>query len=499
MNIFTAKFREVLPSILPITLIGVILHFTLTPMETPMILRFLFAAFLVMVGLAIFLAGVDLAISDIGKKLGTLIARSRKISIVLLAGFFLGFIISVAEPDLHILAQQVDLATAGGLARVMLVIAVSLGIGVLMSLGLVRSVKSFPLFKFFTITYFLILILSIFTEADYLAISFDSSGATTGAMTVPFMISLAAGVTRGRADTKGQEKDSFGLVGISSTGAILAVLILGLFRNSQERGSVDLAERISDPRVFGPFAELFGHTLSEMLLSLAPIAVIFIITNIIFFKLPKRQVRKISSGLILAYVGLVIFMIGVNGGFSDLGREVGRQLADMDNKAALIIIAFILGVVTILAEPAVHVLTHQIEEVTSGYVKRRSVFVSLTIGVGAAVSMSMIRILIPGLQLWHFLLPGYIIAIALMYFVPKIFIGMAFDSGGVASGPMSATFILAFAQGAADQVSYADVLIDGFGIIAMIAMTPIIALQLMGLLYKIRASRSVSKEIAENE
>lgn len=228
--------------------------------------------------------------------------------------------------------------------------------------------------------------------------------------------------------------------------------------------------------------------MTEMLISLAPIAVIFILANIFFFKLPKKEFRKISSGLVLTYIGLVIFMIGVNAGFSELGREVGYQLAGRDNKLPLILVAFVLGFVTILAEPAVHVLTHQIEEVTSGYVKRRAVMISLTIGVGAAVAMSMIRVLVPGLKLWHFLLPGYIIAISLMYIVPKIFIGMAFDSGGVASGPMSATFILAFAQGAADQVAHADVLIDGFGIIAMIAMTPVIALQLMGMVYKIRAN-----------
>ncbi len=494
MNIFTAKFREVIPSILPITLIGVILHFTLTPMKAPMMWRFLFGALLIMIGLIIFLAGVDLAVSEIGDKLGTLVARSGKSIVIVLAGFVLGFIISIAEPDLHILAQQVDLATSGALARFMLVVAVSLGIGLLMALGLLRSANAFPLFKFFTITYFIILVLAIFSEADFLAISFDSSGATTGAMTVPFMMALAAGTARSRVDSKGSEKDSFGLVGISSAGAIIAVLILGLFRNSREHGTAELVAPVDDPRIFEPFAELIGHTIGEMLLSLAPIAAIFILCNIVFFKLPRRQVRRISSGLTLTYLGLVIFMIGVNGGFSDLGREVGRQLAGMDSKLPLILIAFALGFVTILAEPAVHVLTHQIEEVTSGYVKRRSVFVSLTIGVGIAVSLSMIRILVPALQLWHFLLPGYIIAIGLMYIVPKIFIGMAFDSGGVASGPMSATFILAFAQGAANEVAHADVLIDGFGIIALIAMTPIIALQVMGLLYKIRATNNKRKE-----
>lgn len=487
MNIFVSKFREVLPSILPITIIGVILHFTLTPMSTPMILRFLLGSLFIMIGLTIFLAGIDLAVSEIGDKLGVLIARKGKLLTILLSGFVLGFIISIAEPDLHILAQQVDRATNGSLPRTMLVIAVSIGIGLLMSLGLIRSLKKVPLYKFFTVVYGIILLLAIFSEADFLAISFDSSGATTGAMTVPFMMALAFGVTRGRKNGQSSEEDSFGLVGISSAGAILAVLALGLFRTSQGAGEVEVYERIQDPRVWGRFSEITSHTMTEMLLSLAPIALIFVLANIFFFKLPKKELRKLSSGLVLSYIGLVIFMIGVNAGFSELGREVGYQLAGRSNKLPLILVAFVLGFVTILAEPAVHVLTHQIEEVTSGYVKRRAVMISLTIGVGAAVAMSMIRVLVPGLKLWHFLLPGYIIAIGLMYIVPKIFIGMAFDSGGVASGPMSATFILAFAQGAADQVSHADVLIDGFGIIAMIAMTPVIALQLMGMVYKIRA------------
>lgn len=488
MNIFVSKFREVLPSILPITIIGVLLHFSLTPMETPLILRFLLGSLFVLIGLVIFLAGIDLAVSEIGDKLGILIARKGRLITILLAGFVLGFIISVAEPDLHILAQQVDRATNGGLPRAMLVIAVSIGIGILMTLGLLRSLKDVPLSKFFTTVYIIIFIIALFSEADFLAISFDSSGATTGAMTVPFMMALAFGVTRGRTRGKAAEEDSFGLVGISSSGVILAVLVLGLFRSSRGAGEVDAYERIQDSRIFGFFADITGHTMTEMLISLAPIAVIFILANIFFFKLPKKEFRKISSGLVLTYIGLVIFMIGVNAGFSELGREVGYQLAGRDNKLALVLVAFVLGFVTILAEPAVHVLTHQIEEVTSGYVKRRAVMISLTIGVGAAVAMSMIRVLVPGLKLWHFLLPGYIIAIGLMYIVPKIFIGMAFDSGGVASGPMSAAFILAFAQGAADQVAHADVLIDGFGIIAMIAMTPVIALQLMGMVYKIRAN-----------
>jgi len=203
----------------------------------------------------------------------------------------------------------------------------------------------------------------------------------------------------------------------------------------------------------------------------------------------KRTVIRISAGLAFTFAGLVLFMVGVNAGFMDVGAAVGYSVASLDNKAYSVIIGFVLGLVTILAEPAVYVLTHQIEDVTSGYVKRKAVMLFLCLGVGAAVALSVVRILIPSIQLWHYLLPGYIISVAMMYFTPKLFVGVAFDSGGVASGPMTATFILAYAQGAADAVEGANVLVDGFGMIAMVALMPLIALQLLGIVFKIKSKK----------
>ena len=241
--------------------------------------------------------------------------------------------------------------------------------------------------------------------------------------------------------------------------------------------------------IINPFIQNIPKITGEVFLALLPILVVFIVSQIISLKLSKKAVRKILFGILFTFFGLILFLLGVNAGFMDLGSVAGYNIASLDNKAYVIIIGFILGFVTILAEPAVYVLTHQVEDVTSGYVKRSIVMIALSIGVGFSVALSVVRILVPGLQLWHYLLPGYIISIAMTYFVPKLFVGIAFDSGGVASGPMTATFILAYAQGAAEAVEGANVLVDGFGMIAMVAMTPLIALQLLGLMFKMKSKK----------
>lgn len=489
MSVLISKFKEVLYSVLPITVIVTILNFTLTPMPTHVFLRFLLGAVLIIIGLTIFLGGVDVGITPIGNTMGSSIARSNKIWIVVLAGLLLGFIISIAEPDLHILAGQVSAVTSGIIGKNIFVVIVSLGIATLLMIGLVRIVYNFPLYKLLTVIYGIIFIIAIFTSPEFLAISFDASGATTGALTVPFILALATGVSKLKKDSKSSEKDSFGLVAIASTGAILSVMLMSvLLKTDKITGSLPVADEGSTA-IIAPFISKLPIISLEVLVALAPILIIFLIFQKISFRLSKSTVRKILFGMIFTFIGLVIFLVGVNAGFMEVGTVVGYKLALLDHKGYVIIIAFILGMVTILAEPAVYVLTHQIEEVTSGYVKRKIVMVTLAIGVALAVMLSIIRILVPEIQLWHYLLPGYLISIGLTFIVPKLFVGMAFDSGGVASGPMTATFVLAFAQGVAEATEGANVLVDGFGIIAMVAMTPIIALQILGLVYKVKSKK----------
>jgi len=484
-----SKFKEVTFAVLPITIIVLILNFTLAPLGTSLLIRFLLGALLIIFGLSVFLFGVDIAITPIGSHMGKSIAKPNKIWIVVVAGIVLGFFISIAEPDLHILANQVEFVSSGLISKLSIVVIVSIGIAVMLTVGLIRIIYNFPLYKLLAIIYSIIFILALFPPSEYIAISFDASGATTGALTVPFILALSLGVSTLKKDSKASEKDSFGLVAVASAGAILSVLIMSIFRKTGNISAGLEMNILQTDSIISSFLQNLPRMLKEVLFALLPILILFIVFQIISFKLDKRAFYRIIKGLIYTYVGLVCFLVGVYSGFMDVGSVVGYSLASLDNKLYLIIVGFILGFVTILAEPAVYVLTNQIEDVTSGYVKRKAVIFALSIGVGFSVALSMIRILIPQIQLWHYLLPGYLISIIMTFFVPKLFVGIAFDSGGVASGPMTATFILAFAQGAAECIESADVLIDGLGMIAMVALTPLITLQILGFIFKIKSRK----------
>lgn len=494
MNIIEAKLREVISAVLPIIVMVLILNFTLLKLDMLLVFKFVIGSIFIIVGLSAFLLGVDMGISPVGNLIGSSIVKLNKIWLLTLIGFVLGFIISITEPDLHILAGQVGIVTSGLISKVSIIVVVSIGVAIMVSLGLIRIVYNIQLHKVLIVLYTIILILSFFTSREFLAIAFDSSGATTGAMTVPFILALAVGISALKKDSEASEEDSFGLISIASSGAIIAVMIMSIVSESDQiTGSLPYSE-IKSTNIIESFIQKIPMISVEILFSIIPILILFLILQRFVFKLTKNAFKKIIVGLIFTYVGLVLLLIGVNAGFMEVGSIVGFEIATLDNKIFLISIGFLLGVVTILAEPAAHVLTHKIEDVTSGYINRKLIMIALAIGVGFAVALSMVRILIPELQLWHFLLPGYLISITMTFFVPKIFVGIAFDSGGVASGPMTATFILAFAHGAAEAIEGADVLIDGFGIIAMVALTPIIALQALGVFYKIKTvKRGVEK------
>lgn len=489
MNILTDKLKEVLFSVLPITIIVLILNFTITPLNPHLIIRFIIGAIFIILGLSVFLIGVDIGITPLGNLVGATLAKTNKMWIVIIAGLVLGFFISIAEPGLLVLANQIELVTSGQITSLSILVVVSIGLAIMITFGLIRIVSNVPLYKILTILYFFTFILALFTSSEFLAISFDASGATTGILAVPFILALAIGVSALKKDSKAAEKDSFGLVSIASVGAIVSVIVLSIFSKTTEF-SAGLEFNISESTsILGPFVQAFPAVFRESALSLLPLLIILLILQKIAFKLSKRAFSKILKGFIYTFVGLLVFLVGVNAGFMDVGGIVGYSLASLDSNFYLIVMGFVLGIVTILAEPAVYVLTHQIEEVTSGYVKRKAVLIALSIGVGLAVALSMVRIIVPGIQLWHYILPGYLISITMTYFVPKLFVGIAFDAGGVATGPMTATFILAFTQGAAEAIEGANVLIDGFGMIAMVALTPIITLQILGFIFSVKSKK----------
>ena len=489
MNVLISKLKEVLVSVLPITILVLIINFLLVPMDLALLVRFIIGSILVVFGLTAFFIGVDIGITPLGSLTGESLAKSNKLWLVLISGLILGFFISIAEPGLLVLASQVGTVTQGAIGSTTILIVVSIGLAIMLSLGFLRIFYNVPLYKVLFVFYSLIFILAIFTSSEFLAISFDASGATTGILAVPFILALSLGISKLKKDSKASEKDSFGLVAIASTGAIISVMILDMLSSTSEYASDLEIAAVNSDTIIQPFISGILPNLKESIVSLAPLLVIFLVLNKIAFKLNKRDFRQLLTGFIFALIGLLLFLSGVNAGFMDVGTTIGSQLALMDNKIFLVIVAFVIGVVTILAEPAVYVLTKQIEDVTVGYVNKKAVLIPLALGVGLAVMLSVIRIVVPGLQLWHYLLPGYIISLGLMFFVPKLFVGIGFDSGGVASGPMTATFILAFVQGAASSFEGANLLTDGFGMIAMVAMTPIITLQILGLVFEIMSRK----------
>ncbi len=489
MDVLLKKFKNVLFSVSPITIIVTILNFTITPLGAPLFIRFLVGVVFIIIGLTIFLLGVDIGITPIGRQMGASIAKTNKLWMLIMAGLVLGFAVSVAEPALHIIAQQIENITAGSVGKMQTVLVVSLGLAITLSLGFVRIVYNIPLNKIMTLLYFIVFVLACFTPEEFFAISFDSSGATTGAVTVPFILALAAGVSALKKDSKASNADSFGMVGVATVGTLMAIMIMGIMSDTEElMGSLPVVDT-SSLSTMGHFLDKLPVIAIDVAFALLPVIVVFAIYQKLSSKFSKKGLRGIVTGIIFTFLGLLFFMTGVNGSFLEIGNLVGRKLALFENHFGLVSVGFILGFVVMLSEPAVYVLTSQIEDVTSGYVKRKIVIATLSLGVGIAVALSMVDILSPNIKLWHFLLPGYVVAIVMSYYVPKLFVGIAFDSGGVASGLMTTTFVLAFAHGAADAVENASLLADGFGLISMVALTPIIALQLLGAAFQFKAKK----------
>ena len=482
MSLLFEKTKEVNRTLLPVVILVLFLCFTIVDVETDVLIRFIVGSIMLLIGLSIFLWGVDLAMNPIGEQMSQEVATSKTPSKVAILSFLLGFLITVAEPDLLILGSQVESASGGALSASIIVYMVSIGVGVLISLGVFRLLRDKPPYNaFMAITYGIIFVLAYFVSEEFLAISFDASGATTGALTTPFVLAISLGLSQVKGG-KNSEENSFGLVGVMSAGPILAVMLISIL-SGQKNIQGDVGEYIVAEGVIGPIIKEFPGIFKESLIALLPISVLFFNFNFRKFKLPKAELSGIIKGLAYTLLGLAIFLTAVNSGFMDMGRIIGMELGKMSHWI-LIGVGFLLGLIVVLVEPAVHVLGEQIEEVTSGHIPLNLIRMTLSIGVGIAIALSMVRIVVPEVQLWYFLLPGFAIAILLSFKADPVFVGIAYDAGGVASGPMTATFVLAFAQGAATVIDTANVLVDGFGVIAMVAMAPVLSIIILGTAFK---------------
>lgn len=444
---------------MPIVVLVFILNFFVW-IDNSLLINFVLGSLGVILGLSIFLSGIDLSISKIGTMMGDFLGRFDKIIKVVFFGIFIGFVISMAEPDLLILANQVTYAI--GLSPWTIIAIISLGVGFMISIGLYRIFKEISISKLMWVVYILIFGLMILSNETGHAIAFDASGATTGAMTTPFIIALGLGVANLKGDYS--EENSFGLVGIASAGPILAGLLMSLSVG-------DKALEIEAAAHTSALASGFKNAS----FAIVPIAIVFFVMNFKYFKINKEELTEILFGLFYTYLGLIIFLTSVEAGFMELARVLGEGLS---GSKFLPLIGFIMGLVVVLAEPAVAVLAEQVEDVTGGSIPRKSILRALSIGVATAVMLAIIRINSDNFALWMVIVPGFLISLLISLKVPQIFVGIAFDSGGVASGPMTATFILAFCQGVAGNVA------DGFGVISFVAMMPVLTIMVLGYLYK---------------
>lgn len=487
------KLSETLKAVFPILAIVLILCFTIAPIPPSILMAFLIGAVFLIVGMLLFNVGVELSMTPMGERVGTIMTKSKKISIMLLIGFIMGFIITISEPDLQVLAQQIP-----SVPNIVLILAVAAGVGVFLVIALMRMLFGVALPHLLVIFYVAVFLLTFFVPKDFLAIAFDSGGVTTGPMTVPFIMAFGIGISAIRSD-KHAADDSFGLVSLCSIGPILAVLILGMIYNPGQSESVSEAIPVIDNTV--ELGRLFTREiptyLKEMAMSLLPIVFFFGLFQLVSRDINKRKLIKIGIGLVYTYVGLVLFLTGVNVGFMPAGNYLGQTIAGFPYAWVIVPIGMIIGYFIVRAEPAVFVLTKQVEEMTSGAISAKAMGTSLSFGVSASVGLAMVRVL-TGISIMWFLIPGYALALVLTFFVSKIFTAIAFDSGGVASGPMTATFLLPFAMGACAALG-GNIITDAFGIVAMVAMTPLIAIQIMGLVFKLKESSLHKKAFHEKD
>ena len=479
----TEKFREAVASVLPITLIVTIVCFSFVPVTTDLMLSFLIGSVLLIVGMALFTLGSEVSMTQIGTHMGAKLTKSRKLWLILTVSFLLGVAITVAEPDLQVLAANVP-----NIDTTVLIITVSVGVGIFLLLSMLRILLVIPLRWMLLVFYALIFILAALVDKDFLAVAFDSGGVTTGPMTVPFIMALGVGVSSIRSDSHAQT-DSFGLVALCSIGPILAVMLLGfIYRGSADGTAAMVLSNYQDTVELGHnYISSLPAYLKEVVIALLPIVAFFLVFQVVSLRLRRLPFMRILVGLVWTCIGLVLFLTGVNVGFSSLGYILGERLAAPGLRYWLIPLAMLMGWFIINAEPAVHVLNKQVEELSAGAISAKAMGVSLSIAVSSAMGLSMVRVL-TGISILWFIVPGYVLALAMAFFVPQTFTAIAFDSGGVASGPLTATFMLPFAMGASTALG-GNVMTDAFGLVALVAMMPLITVQAMGVVYVIKSRR----------
>jgi hypothetical protein len=493
-TILVEKIKESLSSVLPVTAIVFLLLITVAPVSASILISFIIGTLLLIVGMGLFTLGAELSMMPMGQYVSSKMTKTKKLWLILLISLFVGVMITISEPDLTVLAEQIST-----ISNMTLIWSVAAGVGIMLVVAMLRIVFKIKLKYLLVFFYAIVFILAFFVPKSFLALSFDSGGVTTGPMTVPFIMALGVGVSSIRAD-KDADNDSFGLIALCSVGPIIAVMLLGILNNvtTFEPTVYPTLVFTNSDDLFWMFIKDIPKYALEVLIAVGPIVLFFLIFRLLTGGRGKGGLGKIMMGVLYTFVGLTLFLTGVNVGFLPLGYELGKILGSSSLKWIIVPIGMIIGYFIVAAEPAVQVLKKQVEEETEGAIPQRALALTLSIGVALSVGIALLRV-ITGIPIMYVIIPGYLIAIALSFIVPDVFTSIAFDSGGVASGPMTATFLLPFAVGACTAVG-GNVATDAFGVVAMVAMTPLIAIQILGLVYKIKQSaRAKAEGAVENE
>lgn len=477
---FMAKLHESVISVVPVMAIVMLLHLTIAPLPEGQLPSFLVGGTLLILGLTIFLIGADLGMVPFGQKVGSALTHKRNLPLLLVAAFAIGFAITIAEPDVQVLASQVNNVDPS-VEKSTLLLMIALGVGLFLLIGAARTVLQLPLNLLLLFFYALVFIACTFVDPGFVGVAFDAGGATTGPITVPFIMALGIGVAAA-ARKKGGDDNSFGMVGLASIGPIAAVACMGMLSSSGLQSDNFEPAAVSDLALAARFLHILPDVTHEIAMALLPLLGIFAFFQLTLLRLPLQQVKRMLFGLSYAFIGLVIFMTGVNGGFSPAGQSLGLALGAFAGGQLLIPVGLVIGAVVVCAEPAVWVLTVQVEDISGGSIKRPVMLIALSLSIAAAVGIGMFRV-VTGTSIWWVLLPGYILALTLTRWCPPLFTAIAFDSGGVASGPMSTTFVLSLTLGSSIAMG-GNPTTDAFGMIAMIAMAPLITIQLLGLMFK---------------
>ena len=480
-RVLAEKLKEAAASVLPVTAIVAVLCLALVRVDVGLMLSFLLGSGLLILGMGLFTLGAELSMSRIGNLIGAKMTKSRKLWFILAVSFLLGVAITMAEPDLQVLATNVP-----AIDKTVLIVTVSVGVGLFLMLCMVRILFSVSLRLLLIVFYALLFLGAFLSDAGFLSVAFDSGGVTTGPMTVPFIMALGVGVASIRSD-ENAKADSFGLVALCSIGPVMAVMLLGAIYPTDTQADVNMVIGGFETTVElgGAYLRSLPTYMLEVAMALLPIFVFFLLFQVFSLRLRKLPLTKIVMGVGYTFLGLVLFLTGVNVGFSPLGYVLGKELVTSGLSALLIPLAMLMGWFIIDAEPAVHILNKQVEELTSGAISAKAMGLSLSVAVALANGLAMVRVL-TGLPILYFLLPGYAVALGLIFFVPRTFTAIAFDSGGVASGPLTATFMLPLAMGACTTLG-GNVMTDAFGLVALVAMMPLITVQVMGGIYVLKS------------